>query len=58
MKTLRFVFGYTKNYIKPLVITVISMLALVGVHLLVPQIIRRMVATVTDHANYHPTNGS
>jgi len=51
MKTLRFVFGYTKNYIKPLVITVISMLALVGVQLLVPQIIRRMVATVTDLTN-------
>ncbi len=51
MKTLKFVFAYTKNYVKPLVITVISMLALVGVQLLAPQIIKRMIAVVTDLSN-------
>lgn len=51
MKTLRFVFGYTRNYIKPLVVTVISMLFLVGVQLLAPQIIRQMIIAVTDLSN-------
>jgi len=51
MKTLTFVFGYTKNYIKPLVITVLSMLAMVGVQLLAPQIIRQMIIAVTDVAS-------
>jgi len=51
MKTLKFVFGYTKNYIKPLIITVISMLALVAVQLMAPQIIKRMIVVVTDLSN-------
>jgi len=46
MKTLKFVFAYTKNYIKPLAITIFSMLALVGVQLLAPQLVREMIAAV------------
>ncbi len=50
MKSLRFVYRYVRQYVRPLVITVISMLLLVGVQLLAPWIVRSMVATVTDPA--------
>ena len=46
MNTLKFVFGYTKNYVKPLAATIASMLALVGVQLLAPWLVREMVAAV------------
>ncbi|NLG50865.1 MAG: ABC transporter ATP-binding protein, partial [Chloroflexi bacterium] len=46
MKTLHFVVLYAKNYIKPLVITVISMVALVVVGLTTPEVIRRLIAAV------------
>ena len=51
MKTLKFVFSYTRNYIKPLVLTICSMLALVGVQLLAPWIVREMVAAVNTPDN-------
>ncbi len=51
MKTLKFVFGYTRNYVKPLALTIFSMLALVGVQLLAPWIIKQMVAAVKTPDN-------
>ncbi|MGC9396226.1 MAG: ABC transporter ATP-binding protein [Anaerolineae bacterium] len=51
MKTLKYVFGYTKNYIKPLALTIASMLALVGVQLLAPQLVREMIAAVNTPEN-------
>jgi len=51
MKTLKFVFGYTRNYVKPLVLTIFSMLALVGVQLVAPWIIKQMIAAVNTLAN-------
>ncbi len=48
MKTLRFLFGYTRNQRKALVITVVSMVLLTGVQLLDPQVIREMTAIVKD----------
>ncbi len=46
LKPLVFVFKYAQDHVTPLVITVISMLLLVGVQLLAPWIIRTMVATI------------
>jgi ATP-binding cassette subfamily B protein len=51
MKTLKFVFGYTRNYIKPLALTIFSMLALVGVQLLAPWLVREMIAAVNTPDN-------
>jgi ATP-binding cassette, subfamily B, bacterial len=51
MKTLKFLFGYTKNYRKALALTVAAMFLLTGSQLLEPQIIRRMVAIVQDTEN-------
>ncbi|HSQ40462.1 MAG TPA: ABC transporter ATP-binding protein [Anaerolineales bacterium] len=51
MKTLKFVFGYTRNYVKPLALTIFSMLALVGVQLVAPWIIKQMVAAVNTPDN-------
>ncbi|HOU13818.1 MAG TPA: ABC transporter ATP-binding protein [Anaerolineae bacterium] len=51
MKTLKFVFGYTRNYVKPLALTIFSMLALVGVQLLAPWIIKQMIAAVNTPDN-------
>jgi ATP-binding cassette subfamily B protein len=48
VKSLRFVFGYATRYTGPLVLTVVSMLLLVGVQLFSPWIIKTMIATVTD----------
>ena len=48
MDSLKFVFKYARRYIRPLALTVVSMLLLVGVQLTVPWIVRTMVATVTD----------
>ncbi len=59
MKTLKFLFGYTRNHRKPLIITMVSMLLLTGVQLLDPQVIREMTAIVqrpfTDPAAYEPS---
>lgn len=47
MQQLNFLFLYAKKYTGTLIITIISMLALVGVQLLIPWIIRTMVGAVT-----------
>ncbi len=48
MKTLAFLFGYAKKYMTPLIITIVSMILLVGVQLLNPWIVKQMIATVKD----------
>ncbi len=48
MSSLKFVFKYARKHIVPLVVTVVSMLLLVGVQLLAPWIVKTMVAAVTD----------
>jgi len=48
VNSLRFVFNYTSKYRVALILTVVSMLLLVGVQLFAPWIIKTMVATVTD----------
>lgn len=48
MKSLKFVFQFTGKYTGVLVLTVLSMLLLVGVQLLAPWIVRSMIAAVTD----------
>jgi len=50
MKTLRFILGYARNYVAHLVVTVISMILLVGTQLIAPWIIREMIATITNQA--------
>ncbi len=50
MNPLTFVFKYTRRYTGILVITIASMLALVGVQLFAPWLVRTMIATVTDPA--------
>ena len=51
MKTLKFLFGYARRYTKVLVVTVVSMLLLVGVQLLAPWMIRTMIALVKEPSN-------
>ena len=48
MKSLLLVFRHVKRYKLPLMLTMISMLALVGIQLLGPWLVRAMVAAVTD----------
>ena len=48
VRTLRFVFGYARKYSRPLSIAVLSMIVLVGVQLLAPWVIRRLIALVTE----------
>jgi ATP-binding cassette subfamily B protein/subfamily B ATP-binding cassette protein MsbA len=48
MQTLRFVFDYAQKYVKQLIIAMLAMIGLVGVQLLGPQIIRRLIALVSD----------
>ncbi len=48
MKSLKFLFGYARNYVRYLVVTVVSMTLLVGVQLLTPWIIKTMIAAVKD----------
>ncbi|HUT15513.1 MAG TPA: ABC transporter ATP-binding protein [Anaerolineae bacterium] len=50
MKQLGFLLKYARRYVGPLGLTVVSLFLLVGVQLLVPWIVRSMVATVTDPA--------
>ena len=47
-KPFQLIFTYARKYTVPLTITAISMLALVGVQLLIPWIIKTLVATVTS----------
>ena len=48
MKSLHRVVRYLKNYKVALTLTIFSMLALVGIQLIAPQLIRMMVSAVTD----------
>ncbi len=48
MKPLLFVLQYAKRHVWPLIATMVAMLALVGVQLLGPWIIKTMVSTITD----------
>jgi len=48
MRSLSFVLKSAKKYTGPLLITILSMLFLVGVQLIVPWIIRSLINTVTD----------
>ena len=48
MKSLRFVFQYTPKYRGVLILTVFSMLLLVGVQLFAPWLVRTMISTVTN----------
>lgn len=48
MKPFKLIFLYARNYIPSLTITALSMLALVGVQLLIPWIVKTLVATVTQ----------
>lgn len=48
MKSLKFVFQYARKYTGVLLVTVVSMLLLVGVQLLAPWIVKTMVATATE----------
>lgn len=45
MQSLKFLYVYAKKYTGSLIITVISMLLLVGVQLLIPWIIKTIVST-------------
>ncbi len=46
MKTLRFLFEYARRYRRPLIVTVASMLLLVGAQLVGPWIVRSLIAEV------------
>ena len=48
MKPLRFVFKYAKKHARILILTIVSMLLLVGVQLFAPWIIKTMVGTLTE----------
>jgi len=48
VRSLKSVFRYAKRYKLALALTVVSMVALVGIQLVAPWLIRAMVATVTD----------
>ena len=48
MKPFRIIFHYARNYIIPLTVTVIAMLLLVAVQLVIPWIIKVLIASVTD----------
>ncbi len=50
MKAFRLIFIFARNYTRALTWTVISMVLLVGVQLLIPWIIKDLIATVTEHA--------
>ena len=48
VKSLQWVIRYMGRYKVPLALTIFSMLTLVGIQLIAPQLIRTMVSTVTD----------
>ncbi len=47
MKAFRLVFHFARNYTTQLTITVISMVLLVGIQLLIPWVIKSLIATIT-----------
>lgn len=51
MKSFKFVLRYLRKYRWVLILTIVSMLLLVGVQLVAPWIVKRMVETVTDSAS-------
>jgi ATP-binding cassette subfamily B protein len=53
MRTLKFLLPYCRRYIVPLTFTVVSMSLLVGVQLLVPWIIRDLIAAVSNQASWN-----
>ena len=53
MRTLEFLLPYTRRYLVPLTLTVVSMFVLVGVQLLVPWIIRALIGAVTTEAGWN-----
>ncbi len=55
MKSLRFVFAYARNYIGPLTLATTTMIALVGVQLLTPWIVRELIAAVEKQAAAGPS---
>jgi ATP-binding cassette subfamily B protein len=50
MKTVRFLLVYAQNYLTPLLVTIVSMIFLVGVQLVMPWIIKTVIAAVNDPA--------
>ncbi|MFT3895777.1 MAG: ABC transporter transmembrane domain-containing protein [Anaerolineales bacterium] len=48
MKPFKRIFHYARNYTTALIVTALSMLALVGVQLLIPWIVKTLVASVTN----------
>jgi len=46
VKSLRFVFAYTRYYVTPLVVATLSMIGLVGVQLITPWVVRELVGAV------------
>ncbi len=48
MKTLKFVLAFARRYKLPLIITVFSMLLLVGAQLVIPWIIRQLISSITS----------
>jgi ATP-binding cassette subfamily B protein/subfamily B ATP-binding cassette protein MsbA len=57
MKPFQLIFNYARRYTRSLVVTALSMLALVGIQLLIPWIITLLIARITDPgttlANYN-----
>ena len=57
MKPFQLIFNYARRYTASLVTTALSMLALVGIQLLIPWVVKLLVARVTDPgttlANYN-----
>jgi len=51
LKSFKFVLRYLRKYRWVLILTIVSMLLLVGVQLVAPWIVKRMVETVTDSAS-------
>jgi ATP-binding cassette subfamily B protein/subfamily B ATP-binding cassette protein MsbA len=57
MKPFQLIFNYARKYTASLVVTALSMLALVGIQLLIPWIVKLLIARITDPgttlANYN-----
>lgn len=47
MKPFQLIFNYARNYKRPIIITAASMLALVGLQLLIPWIVKLLIAEIT-----------
>jgi ATP-binding cassette, subfamily B, bacterial len=48
MKPFQLIFNYARRYTSSLIVTALSMLALVGIQLLIPWIIKLLIARITD----------